>query len=190
MFDDNIFNHICLHINDAKTYLNFTLACKKTYKISKLHTVTKMNDFISETRTIDENDGGDCYFYIERKLPNGNLHGEYYESCSYSAYGDHLRYYFNGILLSKVIFDEPMCYFITHYSCKCVADNNMINFKQYVYQNFDLNKFTLSSTSKHKKYCCKICNTGYKYTENWEDREHIKWLISQYNNNDVQIVEV
>ena len=100
IFDDNVLSVICLHIDDPKTFAAFSIACKKTNKISKFHLNQKMDQFaitISDVGT-----GGALIITSYRYLPNGSSHGiESFDSYYQNLRELELKLYHKGYLLAK-----------------------------------------------------------------------------------------
>lgn len=172
IFDINVLDHICKEINDPKTYFNFAQVCKKSAKIATLHRYEKMDEFSIMKTEIDDS-GEDCYVNVSRRLPNGNLHGKQYNSCSYAHIGDSSTYYFNGTMVGYAFWDEGVHCWITHYNCKCYSLKDM---KDYVYKNINLYNFVIDKQTALKKCINKVCNKCnseyYFIKERWINIEH------------------
>lgn len=145
IFDTNLLNTICKLIDDPKTLINFSLACKKTRDIVRINKNDKMDQFIVN-HINNFKDGDDYYHIIMNKLPNGNLHGEFSSSCSYGAIGDTYRLYYNGIILSEWYYDVSSYMIdatVSYYKCDCISELST----NYITKRMNFNEFKLESTN-------------------------------------------
>jgi len=105
IFDDNVLNIICRYIDDVKTFAAFSITCKKTHNISKLHVNQKMDKFVTEKS--DVGTGGAIIVIVYKYLPNRLLHG--IQSCQ-SYYQNleslELKLYHKGYLLARYDMDQ------------------------------------------------------------------------------------
>ena len=180
-FDANILNVICKYIDDPKTFFNFALVCRKTRYVTKLYKNNKMDQFaIKYIKTIENGQ------LVERRLPNGELHGDYER---YSAqFGDDFYMYYNGICLSYWWYDHYGAseheVTITHYKCDCTKEfensyaNNKIGLDGVTY------KLCSTTTTTHK---CDTCGDHNLEQEVWCNFEREKLSESLYLRNDMLI---
>ena len=157
-FDTNILNIICEHIDDPKTFFNFALVCRKTRYVSKLRKNNKMDEFaIKYVKTIDNE------YVVERRLPNGKLHGEYQRHWVNGS-RDFCMYY-NGICLADCFIRGLRKRInITHYKCDCTKDfeNSYTNDKI----GLDGVRYKLLETNT-RTYNCDICGEHKTEEEFW-----------------------
>ena len=173
-FDTNILNVICEYIDDAKTYFNFALVCRKTRYVTKLRKNSKMNQFTIENDSHGFNDGRKC---VERRLPNGRLHdvkAVYYLNVN----GGYIFYmYYNGICLADWFIHSNgfgKIIEITHYKCDCTKgfENSYTNDKI----GLDGVVYKLHSTiTKSRK--CYTCGENKVENEQWSNFEYYLNLI-------------
>ena len=121
-FDTNILNIICKYVDDAKTYFNFALVCRKTRYVTKLHKNNKMDEFV--IKYVEPDGDGQL---VKRRLPNGKSHDvtavQYFEFINLD---DMRQMYYNGICLASW-FTHKLNRLgkrvnITHYKCDCTKD--------------------------------------------------------------------
>jgi len=157
--DPNILNIICNFINDANTFFNFALACKKTSAIAQSYMDKKMSEFAVRIVEHDEDDGdGDQFTYVYYKLPNGNLHGQYSSYCSYVHTGDDYAMYYNGILLARWWDDYGEGIDIKHYKCDCTKKfENTYTTDKICSENYELESKKIKKNDETT--ICKKCNT-------------------------------
>ena len=158
-FDANILNVICEHCDDPKTFFNFALVCRKTRYVSKLHKNNKMDEFaIKYVKTIENGQ------LVERRLPNGKLHGQY--ERYWLGSGENFRMYYNDICLSEWshYYGLEHTIMITHYKCDCTKDfeNSYTNEKI----GLDGVVYKLRSTRTSTGYCY-TCGEHKKEEEFW-----------------------
>ena len=154
-FDTNILNVICEHIDDPKTFFNFALVSHKTRYVIELHKNNKMDQF-----TIEHVKQSTNYFkHVERRLPNGKLHGIKVCYCS-NIFADDFAIYHNGICLVK--WWSRHCkglgekIFITFFKCDCTKGKSVQN--SYITDKIGLDGYKVIETMTLKCNRCGIDN--------------------------------
>ena len=160
-FDANIFNIICEHIDDPKTFFNFALVSHKTRYVTELHKNNKMDQF-----TI-RHTNHDCSGYkcIERRLPNGKLHGINAYSCS-KLDCDDFAIYHNGIRLGKWSIYYKVLIQIKFLKCNCTKGKSVQN--SYITDKIGLSGYEVIERMTLKCKRCGIDNLRETWC-NFED---------------------
>ena len=156
-FDANILNVICKYIDDPKTFFNFALVSHKTRHVTKLYKNNKMDQFT--IKHVEHGSVRNSFKCVERRLPNGKLHG--ITACFYSKFADDFYMYYNGICLGK--WSSIDCktegeeITIRHYKCECTKefDNSYTNNKIGLDDRYKL----LSTFTK--PYNCVVCGRDH-----------------------------